>query len=366
MRVMGATLLNAFSGADQALFEGLRARKLLAGVMEGQLPQAWKAFFLLTSFRPEKRRWYFAWHRKMVKNPPAFRARTRLLDKRLRSKLAEFDIVLQVGGLFAPFRGQNPKPLALFCDYTTKLAERNYRPWFQLTKSQAAEWYDLETRLYQSCAVLFTASENTRSSLLHDYSVEASRVRVVGEGVDAVHEHPGKSYNESTVLFVGIDFERKGGPVLLRAFAQVKNRVPAAKLIIVGPRACSAQEGVLWLGHVTDRKQLSKLFSEATVGVLPSICEPFGLSLIEAMAHGLPVIGSSRDAMPEIIDNGRSGYLVDAGDSHALAERLIELLSSPELCARLGSYGRARVTERFLWNHVVGAVEAGLRDVCAG
>jgi hypothetical protein len=141
MRVMGVTILGAFSGLDDAVFEGLRSRNLLVGVEEGRLPDVWKLLLMLKTFRPNKHRWSKAWHGAMMKTTGAFQARTRRLDKVLRNQLSQFDIVLQTSGLFAPFRGDYPKPVCLLCDYTTKLAELNYRPWFGLTENAAREWY---------------------------------------------------------------------------------------------------------------------------------------------------------------------------------------------------------------------------------
>ena len=364
MRVMGVTILSAFSGADDAIFDGLRSRNLLTTVTDGPLPLPWRLLFLLKSFRPVKSEWYFAWHHEMRKNPLSFRARTRSLDRRLRSQLSNFDVLLQVSGVFAPFCGAYPKPVTLFCDYTTKLAELNYRPWFHMENEPAKRWHDLETRLYHDCRMIFTASANTRKSLLDHYGLAADRVRVVGEGVHTIHEHPHKNYDESTVLFVGRDFERKGGPALLRAFAKVRQRLPSAKLLMVGTPPRGPQDNVSWLGDLADRKQMEEVFSKSTVLVLPSICEPFGLTMIEAMSHGLPVIGSTVDAMPEIIQEGESGYLVAPNDVDALADRLLTLLSSPALCRSLGAAGRTRVLQKFLWSGVVDRIEQGLREVC--
>src|SRR5215467_13791509 len=99
MRVMGATIRGAFSGSDDDIFNGLGSRDLLAGIEDGCLSDTRKLLFLLRTFRPSKPRWYHAWHRAMMKTPEAFRARTRRLDKILRRHLANFDVVLQAGGL---------------------------------------------------------------------------------------------------------------------------------------------------------------------------------------------------------------------------------------------------------------------------
>ncbi len=366
MRVMGTTIVDAFSGADRAIFEGLRSRNHSVEVMDGFLPAWRKTYFLATSFYPSKPKWSQRWRHEMTKSPVAFRARTRSLDSRLRSRLDDFDVVLQIGGLFASFRGPHPVPVTLFCDYTTKLAELNYTPWFGLSGRKAHLWYELETELYQNSAMIFTASENTRSSLIQHYKVNPVRVRTVGEGVEAIGKDSSKRYDECTILFVGIDFERKGGPTLLKAFSYVKAHLPKARLLIAGPRGGGVQEGVEWLGHITDSGRIRRLFSEATVFAMPSICEPFGLVLIEAMSYGLPVVGSTADAMPEIIDEGRTGYLISVGDAEALSERLIKLLSSPDLCEKFGTAGRMKVATRFLWPQVVMKIEDGLRTVVEG
>ena len=366
MRVMAATIAGAGSGADDAILGGLRSRNLLAGILDGQLPSLWRVFFLLTSFRTQKQRWYVEWQHKMLKKPHAFRARTRALDGQLRRRQAEFDVVLQFGGVFAAFNGEFPKPVALACDYTTKLAELNYQPWFRMSKAEAEAWYELETRLYQACAMIFTVSDNTRRSLIQHYCVRPSRVRAAGEGVYVVHEHPGKTYDTTTVIMVGIDFERKGGPTLLKAFEKVKGHIPEARLLVVGPRPRASGEGIIWLGYVGDRNRLNQLFADSSVFCMPTICEPFGLAVIEAMSHGLPVVVSNVDAMPEIVQEGQTGFLVNAGDPDALADRLISLLSSPELCARMGQAGRARIAQRFLWTHVVDEYVKGLKEVHQG
>ncbi len=168
-----------------------------------------------------------------------------------------------------------------------------------------------------------------------------------------------------TVLFLGIDFERKGGPAVLRAFAEVKRQLPGARLVVAGPPAGPPQAGVEWLGHVAERERVQQLFAEATAFAMPSVCEPFGLVLIEAMAHALPVIGSTADAMPEIVEEGVTGFLVPPGDHEALAARMIELLSSPERCSAMGRAARERVQQRFLWSQVVTRVEEGLAQAAA-
>ena len=188
---------------------------------------------------------------------------------------------------------------------------------------------------------------------------------MVGAGVDQVHEHPGKTYDEHTILFVGIDFERKGGATLLKAFEQVRKRVPQAKLLIAGPKPGAAQEGVEWLGHVGNRDRVNELFSGATVFAMAPVCDPFPGAIREAMSHGLPVVASRADAIGEMVQDGETGFLVPVGDAVTLADRIVRLLLSPKLCNEMGEAGRNRVRERFLWSQVVDQTEAGLREASA-
>jgi len=362
MRLMGTTLPEGFSGADSAIFEGLRSRGHVAGIVSASLPRRVALYQLVRTIRPSKRAWSRAWRHALLKSPTAFKARMRVLDRALRSSPTPFDAVLHVGGLCAPFQGVYPRPVALFCDYTTKLAEINYPPWFGLKPNEAREWYALETELYQSSALILTASENTKRSFVQHFGVDASRVTVVAEGVDRIHQHADKTYAEETVLFVGFDFPRKGGPTLLQAFETVRRRRPGTKLWIVGPDPGEAREGVTWLGRV-NREELNALFAQATVFAMPSVCEPFGLAMIEAMSHGLPVVGTTIDAMGEIIEEGQSGFLVPPDDAVTVAERLVQLLADSALAQEMGRRGQARVRNRFLWRHVVDRVEAALLEM---
>jgi glycosyltransferase involved in cell wall biosynthesis len=235
-----------------------------------------------------------------------------------------------------------------------------------LSENAALEWYSLETELYTGASLIFTTNENARQSFIQHYGIPPERVLVVGAGVDQVYEHPEKTYDEQAILFVGIDFERKGGPTLLKAFAEVRKRLAQARLLIAGPKPGPPQAGVSWLGHVSDRPRVDQLFSESTVFALPAICDPFPGAIREAMSQGLPVIASQVDAMAEMVEEGVTGFLVPPGNAEALADRMVRLLSSPELCAKMGEAGRNRVRERFLWTQVVDRVEGGLRSCRTG
>jgi glycosyltransferase involved in cell wall biosynthesis len=165
---------------------------------------------------------------------------------------------------------------------------------------------------------------------------------------------------------VGYEFERKGGDVLLAAFERVAAEIPDAELLIAGPPRIPGPlpRGARLLGRLAPR-QLRPVYTRASVFVMPSLFEPFGLVFLEAMEHKLPCIGSDRCAMPEIIVDGETGLLAPAGDAQALAERIIYLLRRPDTMRQMGERGRARVRQIFTWQVVARKIDERLGELLA-
>jgi glycosyltransferase involved in cell wall biosynthesis len=143
--------------------------------------------------------------------------------------------------------------------------------------------------------------------------------------------------------------------LLLSAFEEVRRRVPEAELHIVGavpPGA--AMPGVHAHGFIsratTDgARTLDAIFRRASVFCMPSHYEPFGIAFVEAMLAGLPCVGTTAWAMPEIIADGETGWLVPPDDSVALARALIDALGDPGRAVAFGARGRQRALEHFTW-----------------
>jgi hypothetical protein len=106
------------------------------------------------------------------------------------------------------------------------------------------------------------------------------------------------------------------------------------------------------LGHVSWR-ELTEWYRKASIFVLPSYYETGGISAIEAMAFGLPVVASRTGGIPEVVEDGVTGILVPPGDSKALGEAVIHLLREPDLRRRLGQAGRQRVLDEFTLDRVL-------------
>lgn len=338
-------------------------------VMDVEESKLLKWYSLVRSFRPRIQSWRKNLSRvanQVGRTPFAFRYRSWINTRRLAKLRLPYDLILQGGGMFAPSWPLPETPYVIFSDCTVKLGEGesfsgvNFR-----TPAIARRWYDLEGMLYRRADYVFPISGYVRQSLIQDYGVEAARSIVVGGGSNL--EAPAelnKSYDGRTILYVGYEFERKGGSALLAAFQQVKVAIPEAELLIVGPRRIpeALPPGARLLGPVSS-SELSQLYSRASLFVMPSLFEPFGLAFLEAMEFKLPCIGSNRCAMPEIIVEGETGFLVPPGDAHTLAEKIVYLLHRPELLHSMGERGRERARGFFTWPAVARRVDQKLVEI---
>ena len=278
------------------------------------------------------------------------------------------DVVLQNGALFAPGR-PTLLPYVLLLDNTCLLAERQPAvPEAGIGKhiDFGEAWIDRERATYRGAAGIATFSEVVRQSLIADYGISAERVVVTGAGANIV---PGdgavRDDDGRTLVFVGKDgWPRKGGPVLLRAFEMLRAERPDLRLILAGPtEALVLPPGVTNLGLVP-LEEVEGLLRRATVFVLPTLREPFGIAYLDAMLCGAPCVGTAVGAIPEIL--GDAGVLVPPADADALARALRDLLNDPARRAAMGEAGRRRVIERgYLWPEVGKRLAGLLAGACA-
>ncbi|MHB1169048.1 MAG: glycosyltransferase family 4 protein [Longimicrobiales bacterium] len=312
-----------------------------------------------------------------------WRARYRLggVGFRLRSRLAtraverpnEYDLVLQPGATFYP-RSERA-PVAIYCDSNIRLAEHHYNTGKtyanRLSEAERASVLERERYAYTNAAVIFTMSERLRQSFIQDFGVPSERVHTVYGGPNfSVDEVVPSELNERSghvVLYVGRDFDRKGGRFLLDAFRRVRERFTDAELIVVGPdRPQHVPPGVTWLGFLDRRvpdhlEMLVSAYRRATLFCLPTLFEPFGVSYLEAMVYGLPCIGTDVMAVPEIIQPDRTGHIVPPGDVDALAYRMEQLFADPMGAYGMGMAGRARALSTFTWEATVDRMMNGIK-----
>ncbi len=180
------------------------------------------------------------------------------------------------------------------------------------------------------------------------------------------------------VLFVGRLASNKGLVELVTAFAELAREDPTAHLVLVGAdggqganvaarvRGFGLSDRVHLTGFVGDPALLAAAYREATVTVLPSEYEAFGLVLLESLAQGTPVIASRVGGIPEFVEDGVDGLLVPPKDVPALAAALRRLWADPALARRLAHHGRTATVPRYTWDRVVDRLEAIYREVLGG
>lgn len=219
---------------------------------------------------------------------------------------------------------------------------------------------------------LFTQSAEDYATALHRHIARADRASILGNGVDVesfagagakretVRRELGLS-SEPVVAFTGRFVHEKGIAELLEAIVQVRRTRPDLRLLIIGASLPTDRgradgdlvaelkelglEDVIIATGFTDR--VAEYLSVADIFVLPSYREGMPRSILEAMAVGLPVVATDiRGCREEVVD-GVTGFLVPVRDAGRLAERIAELVESPELRANMGAAGQQRAREVF-------------------
>jgi glycosyltransferase involved in cell wall biosynthesis len=217
-----------------------------------------------------------------------------------------------------------------------------------------ADWYRhrLEQEPHEAdfCIV---ASSFTRRSLTQ-IGVSDSRIRLLplGAALQEFRYSPRSAQGPFRILFVGGVGQRKGIKYLLEAFSTL--RIPRTELILAGPlmgsgKALKAYRGkIKMLGRI-DQSEVARWMHRCHVLVLPSLFEGFGLVIPEAMATGLPVIASTHTVGPELIEDGREGFILEPEDTEGLATKLDWLASHRTEAVEMGNRAAERA-QVFSWD----------------
>jgi glycosyltransferase involved in cell wall biosynthesis len=373
LRVLGVTVHDVSDwvepvpeGKWSQFFRALSHRFELVGVVRPPEPsQADHYLNLARSFHPRKHRW----KAKAGFNLSLAMRTTQQVQREMERYEGSYDLIMLLQTLCGPGLDRAGVPYAIYTDNTMALTQRLYPDWAPLSAHDAARWMEFEADVCRSASAVFTFSEFARGSVINDYGCLPDSVVAVGAGANQLLGSLGvKDYTAQRAVFVGTDFARKGGPVLLDAWPIVRSRAPEAELIIAGPDQVPRTKlppGVSWVGQL-DRAGLAELYRSASVFVLPSLFEPWGFVFFEAMGYGLACIGTSCCAMPEIIDDGVTGRLAPRGEAEPLADVLTELLTDSATAAMMGHAAHAHVKNGNTWTDVLDRVAAHLHTSPSG
>lgn len=255
----------------------------------------------------------------------------------------------------------------------------------------------VERSAYEAAAGIVAVSHGMREDILRAYpAVDPERVHVIHNGIDLDQWHVPSTEEEKahqarvlaqwgvdstrpSVIFVGRITRQKGLPYFLRAARLLPDDVQvilcagapdtpqiAAEVEGLVADLQASRSGVVLISEMLPRADLIALLDAATVFVTPSIYEPLGIVNLEAMAVGLPVVGTATGGIPDVIVDGETGYLVPIEQLHDgtgtpldpaafeydMAQRLNAVLASPEDARAMGLKGLERARDHFSWNAI--------------
>lgn len=258
---------------------------------------------------------------------------------------------------------QNTPPLKRFRDISSEIA---LIPLFQKIIISRAD-------------KIIAVSKFTKETLISSHSMCQSKIDVVLNGINSdeyfLSENEVLKFKKSigltnciSFLFVGrMNDPRKNLQLLLKAFAiMCKNIKKSIKLILVGSGdyikvnkivdALGIKENIIIMGYVDDGT-LKKCYNVCDIYVSPSMLEGFGLTILEAMAAGKPIIAFNVGAIPEIVKDGLNGMILDRQNPNELANAMSFFAGNLGLAKKIGNENRKYVSEKFSWNKAARMIE---------
>jgi len=232
----------------------------------------------------------------------------------------------------------------------------------RLNGKEIEEAINVQKAIFQSCDGIFVTSGWAKDSVCSDYGISSDNVHVIGAGASLpVGVTVGRKPKTPNILFVGRDWERKNGPLLLEAFAQVKHEVPECTLTIIGCSPLIKDDNVSVLGYLDKKnpenlKEILDAHRKASIMCVPSEFEPFGMVWLESQLYGAVPVTFEGEGRAGAIIHGKTGLLVEKRTADALAQSLIYLLHNPFQLAEMREAGRQHVLDNFTWDRVADKV----------
>lgn len=281
-----------------------------------------------------------------------------------------FNAVLMYGTTYHP---RVDVPLYCYMDATSaQVASAGAWEFARFSEAKKQQVIGYQRAIFEDCAAVFPRSQWTARSVRGDYGIPEDRVVVGGAGPNySITPLPHEDYGQQRVLFVGGEFERKGGPLIVEAVRRVRRTLPNATLRIVGCDPGIREPGIEVVGRI-DRKApggqeaLLREFAAASVFCIMSEYEPFGIVVLEAQHCGVPCVAPDRFAFPEIVRHGETGMIVPNDDADGLAATLAALLENPARLETMGRAGREWVENEWTWDAAAARIEARVRRDLAG
>jgi glycosyltransferase involved in cell wall biosynthesis len=224
-------------------------------------------------------------------------------------------------------------------------------------------WYSflkMQSEVVKNLNHMITVSECSRQDISEDFGITADSLDLVYNGIDTEAFSPIPEIERKPFRIMATasaDAPLKGLDYLLKAFASLTKKYPELELLVVGKpkpgghterliNKLGIKEKLIFMSGISEQK-IRELYAEASMAVVPSLYEGFGLPAGEAMSCGVPLISTRGGSLPEVV--GDAGILVPTGDSEAIAQAIEKLLNEEALRNELSEKGRERILEKFCW-----------------
>ncbi|MDP3941940.1 MAG: glycosyltransferase family 4 protein [bacterium] len=237
--------------------------------------------------------------------------------------------------------------------------------WQQYHYVKGEHWkkifYILEKISYQKVNKIISVSNDTRKVLIDRYGIDNKRITYIPNGIHTGESFSKKSESEqlSNILYVGRIDKRKGTDFLVKSMKPIHKKNPGIVLYIVGEgkdkktlETYSKQNNlpIKFLGYLPD-SDINELYKKISVQIVPSIFEGFGITVLEGMARGIPIIATEVDGIKSIIKNNSTGILVTYGDTNGLADAVINLVNDLPLQKKITTNAH-RQLHHYNWKNV--------------
>lgn len=290
----------------------------------------------------------------------------RRVNKYLRKHGKQYDLIHDNQSLcYGMLKVQKRQPLVTTLHHPItsdlKIALAACDKWWE--KILIRRWHSfltMQRNVVQELNHIVTVSEKSQVDIASAFNVSADEINLVYNGIDTAEFRamPGVERNPWRIMATAsADAPLKGLRYLLKAYAQLLPKYPQLELLVVGkPKPGGETEQLMASLGIADKVQfvtgisteeMVAKYAEASMAVVPSIYEGFGLPAGEAMACEVPVISTNGGALPEVV--GEAGIIVPTADDKAIADAIETLLNDPDKREQLGKAGRERILERFCW-----------------
>jgi glycosyltransferase involved in cell wall biosynthesis len=217
----------------------------------------------------------------------------------------------------------------------------------------------MQVKVARSLSHIITVSEFTKKDIAREFSIDENKFRVVHNGINNEYFYPaqnGTRPDNSIIVTNSADMPLKGLNYLLKAVAEIRKN-QSVKLTVIGePKKNGIIKKLvakLKIGDIVNftgriaNEDFAGYYAKATIAVVPSLYEGFGIPAVEAMACGVPLITTSGGALPEVV--GDAGMIVPPADASALSRAITYLLNNPDQRKKLAQAGLDRVNSVFSW-----------------